>query len=99
VYGLAAFWGYRILPNKPFFFRAIILISLLNAVGVYYELYQGVVRDWFFDILANNCGILLGLYFAWKRFEQKPENSHFKTDSDYLRSSIKRRLYQRRKDI
>jgi hypothetical protein len=99
IYGLATFFGYRVFKSKPFLFRAIILFSILNAVGVYYELYQGVVRDWVFDIIANNCGILIGLFYARRRFEQKSEHFRFQTDSDYLRSSIKRRLYQRKKEL
>jgi hypothetical protein len=99
MYGLAAFFGYRLLKNKPFMFRAIILFSLLNAVGVYYELFQGIVRDWLFDIIANNLGIVIGLVYARRKYEHGSENVPFKSDSDYLRSSIKRRLYQRKKDI
>ena len=30
--GLAVIFGYRLLKNKPFLFRAIILFSFLNAV-------------------------------------------------------------------
>jgi hypothetical protein len=96
---LAAFFGYRLFKNKPLIFRAIILISILNVIGVYYELYQGVVRDWLFDIIANNFGIILGLYFAHRKYEKVGENIYFKEDRDYLRSSLKRRLYQRKKNL
>ena len=97
MYGLAAIFGYRLLKNKPFLFRAIILLSFLNAVGIYYELYQGVVRDWLFDIIANNVGIFIGLYYANRKFDSNSEKIYFDKDTDYLRSSLKRRLYQRNK--
>ena len=97
MYGLATIFGYRLIKSKPFLFRAIILISFLNAVGIYYELYQGVVRDWLFDIIANNVGIFLGLYYAHQKFDSDYEQIYFKKDTDYLKSSIKRRLYQKDK--
>jgi len=95
--GLAVIIGYRLLKNKPFLFRAIILFSFLNVVGIYYELYQGVVRDWFFDIIANNVGIVLGLIYAYRKFNSDFEQKYFKKDTDYLRSSLRRRLSQRKK--
>lgn len=72
------------------------MFSFLNAVGIYYELYQGVVRDWLFDIVANNVGIVLGLIYAHRKIESGSEQVYFKRDSDYLRSSLRRRLSQRK---
>ena len=78
-------------------FRAIILFSFLNAVGIYYELYQGVVRDWLFDLIANNVGIVLGLLYAHRKLDSASEQVYSKKDSEYLRSSLRRRLNQRKK--
>jgi len=97
MYGLAVIFGYRLFKNRPFLFRAIILFSFLNVVGIYYELYQGVVRDWFFDIIANNVGIILGLVYAYRKFDIASEQKYYKKDTDYLRSSLRKRLNQREK--
>lgn len=99
LFGLTTFFGYRLIRNKPFLFRAIILFCLLNVIGVYYELYQGVVRDWLFDIIANNCGILCGLYLAHRKDNKFTPNIYYEEDDKYLRSSIRRRLSQRKKEI
>ena len=97
MYGLATIFGYRLLKNRPFLFRAIILFSFLNAVGIYYELYQGVVRDWLFDIIANNVGIVLGLIYAYRKFDSGSEKIYYKKDTEYLKSSLRRRLNQRKR--
>ena len=98
LFGIASYFGYRLFRNKPFLFRAIILFCLLNAIGLFRELYQGAVRDWLFDIIANNLGIIIGLIIAHRKSEESGNLIQDKESAEYLESSTKRRLRQRSKN-
>ena len=85
----------RALRNTAFIIKLTIIFSLVIIPGIIYEIYQGIVRDWDYDLIANSIGILAGIYIA----ERKTKN-HGKALSpkiknrvdEYLRTSIGNRL-------
>jgi hypothetical protein len=92
VFGFAAYFSCRLFRNRPFLIGAIVIFCFLNVVGIGYEMYQGVVRDWTYDLVANNVGILGGLVYYNKKFPDSNKRILSKEDKAYVKSSLERRL-------
>jgi len=92
VFGIAAYFSCRLFRNRPFLIGAIIIFCFLNIVGIGYEMYQGVVRDWTYDLVANNVGILGGLIYDSKNSPEINKRILSKEDNAYLKSSLEQRL-------
>jgi hypothetical protein len=68
--------------------------------GIIYEIYQGIVRDWDYDLIANSLGIIGGIYISAQKtkVKSKPLSPEIKNSvDDYLRKSIKNRLNLRKR--
>jgi hypothetical protein len=54
-----------VITNQHFLWNAIIVFLVVNAVGYINELIQQDKEEFWEDIIANNCGIVLGVLKVW----------------------------------
>jgi hypothetical protein len=76
-----------LLKGTKFILKAVIIFCFFNIAGIIFEYLQGFSLDGIFDIIANNVGIIFGL------FKSKPKLIKTETtDEEYLKSSLYRRF-------